>query len=490
MKPQGDKKSSREAETESSTFIPAPPSALFQKTEEYQDASAQGEASTKPMADKNIDLPVGMELSSKYTYEIGKPLGRGGFGSVYLAKCLSHDPEDDDSPPEQVAIKVYHAPQDSDSTKLLKRELAALLALRNDRIPRVYDWSISGPYAFTVMDYFPKGSLTDLRSLMGNMPSEMAWRLLADLMAALNAAHVASLLHLDIKPGNVLIDDHGGFVLTDFGISQGSMVSWNIVDPGIGTRGYHAPEQPKLHEELIDVRTDLWGVGATVWSMFTGLELSDSKNKPKLWPEDPELGLPPMTKFRPDCPSELNNIVMSLLHVDRTDRPSCAAEVLQRMVQLSGEVPIDSETISAAVGMPISDSERAQMVSGLIDPLWASVCRTRGFHRFLVRFEDGQHLCHQGEKSYSTYLLLKGRVKITRNDEVIANESREGVFLGEISTLTGTERTASMLADGPVWACVFNLPDLEKLVTCNPAVGLRMIKSLAQRIAEDRLRTS
>jgi CRP-like cAMP-binding protein len=105
-----------------------------------------------------------------------------------------------------------------------------------------------------------------------------------------------------------------------------------------------------------------------------------------------------------------------------------------------------------------------------------------------MRFEDGRVIARQGEKSYITYLLLQGRVRIERNDEVLAVESREGVFLGEISTLTGTERTASMIADGEVWACAFNLPDLERLVTCNPAVGIRMIKTLAERIAGDRLR--
>jgi len=159
----------------------------------------------------------GTELRGRFRYRLIKRLGRGAFGSVYFARCVDHDTRRDDSPPEGVAIKILRTSK-GQAMQMLRRELSALLAIQHDRIPRVYDWCLEGEHAFVVMEHFCCGSL---RGVWAKAVEEEAVRhLLEDLLDAVDVAHRASILHLDIKPANVLLDGRGGYVLTDFGVSQ------------------------------------------------------------------------------------------------------------------------------------------------------------------------------------------------------------------------------------------------------------------------------
>jgi CRP-like cAMP-binding protein len=85
---------------------------------------------------------------------------------------------------------------------------------------------------------------------------------------------------------------------------------------------------------------------------------------------------------------------------------------------------------------------------------------------------------------HHTFLLLKGSVRVERDGQVLDRETREGTFLCAVSTLTGVSREVTLRAEGPVWCCIFNEAELEQLVTCNPAVAVRMIRTLAGRLAE------
>ena len=429
----------------------------------------------------------GRILHGRYRYRLERRLGSGGFGSVFQAQRLEQPQEADASaPPETVAIKVFHNP-DRDSSKLLKREISSLLALKHPRIPRVYDWGIDGNLAYLVLKYFPLGSLQDHRRYLAQLEEEVAWRVLTDMLSALNAAHGASILHLDIKPANILVDEDGGFILTDFGISQGALVPWHMIDPGLGTAGYQTPEQRSLSEESIDARTDLYGLGATVWALCTGKDLTKNRELYRGGEREAIHGLPPVSDFRSGVNPDLEEIIMGLIAVRPGDRPGCAAEVLARIKGLRGAGHLATTEYGEVLGAHPVDSELPWLLEELVDPLWSSLCETPGFLKHLVRFEDGQLISRQGEESYLTYVLLHGAIRIVRDGETIAVETREGTFVGEIATLTGRQRTASIYAQGDVYACVFNASELERLVTCNPALGLRLIRSMAARLASEQL---
>jgi serine/threonine protein kinase len=429
----------------------------------------------------------GDHLEGRFRYRLERRLGRGGFGSVFEARCLGGG-TGSSLPPSPLAVKVLSPTGNSRAAGSLKRELAALLAIQHDRIPTLYDWSLEGQTPFVALEYFPAGSLADAWHFLGRVDEEQIWRLISDLLSALNAAHRSSVLHLDVKPSNVLLDGNGGFVLTDFGVSHASRMSKGLLHQGqlavgIGTHGYRAPEQDSRTVHSFDLRTDLWGVGATAWALYTGIDLNKRQDVLRNKELGNIYGLQALSDVRLSCPPPLEEVVMGLLYIDPERRPGGAAEVLTRVRAVASGFGLDSQTVAAARRVGADPSEVRAVLESLVDPLWASICRSPGFERYFVRFENGEILSRRGEQAHHTLLLLSGKVRVEQSNRLIDVEEREGAFLGAISTLAGAERKVTLRAEGTVWTCIFNEAELEQLVTCNPAVAVRMIRYLAGRIA-------
>lgn len=449
-----------------------------------EDAPAKRGARTQ----RERQAEPGDVLEAKHRYRLVRRLGKGGFGSVFLADSLDAR-NCSGSPPHQVAIKVIGSTRDQQARSSLKRELAALLAIEHDRIPKLYDWTLDGDQAFVALQYFPAGSLADARPFMGRFDEAQTWRLITDLMSALSAAHRASILHLDVKPSNVLLDGNGGFVLTDFGVSHSSRMSKGLLHQGqiavgLGTHGYRAPEQDSCTIQSFDLRTDLWGVGATAWSLYTGIDLNKRQDVLRRKESGNVFGLQRLSDVALRCPPPLEEVIMDLLYIDPTLRPGGASEVLTQVKAIAAGFGLDSRTMANAHRSNVDPAEIRGVIDGLVDPLWASICRSPGFDRFFVRFEDGEVLSGEADRAHHTLLLLSGRVRVERKDRLVDIETREGSLLGAISTLTGAPRSVTLRADGSVWACIFNEAELEQLVTCNPSVAVRLIRNMAGRIAD------
>jgi len=435
-----------------------------------------------PERGERSPLPgYGTELAGRYHYRLIKRISKGGFGAVYFARCLDATHETNEAPPEAVAIKILSANRAPDHLDLLKRELSSLLALQHDRIPRVYDWSLEGEIPFVAMEHFRAGDLRDVLGRGGALAEPEVWRLLHDLLSALVAAHRASILHLDVKPANVLRDSGEGYVLTDFGVSQATRIRRGTLRSALGTPGYQAPEQREEKFELYDVRTDLYAVGATAWSMLTGIPLAERPRLVRDAQSGATYGLPPVSQFRIYCSPALEDLIMSLLVIDRAGRPGSAAEVLVRVRAVLADP--NAGTTLAARRRSLGPADTSALIDSLVDPLLSSICRGRGFDGYFVAFEDGEQICRQGEQSYHAFLLLRGRVRVEREGRVVARIEREGAFLGEVATLTGLARTASLFAEGPVHACMFNQAELEEFVTGHPAIGIRLLRSMAECLA-------
>jgi len=434
-------------------------------------------------------LETGTILQARYRYRLVRRLGHGGFGSVYQAHCLDREAGGrEDTPPQEVAIKVLGSSRHADAMTTMKRELAALRRVRHSRIPALYDGSLEGEVAFVVMAYYPAGSLADARPWIGRLDVDQTWRLVGDLLSALSAAHRASVLHLDVKPSNVLLDGHGGFVLTDFGVAHTSLMSKGLliqgqIPIGLGTHGYGAPEQTDPRTRAFDLRTDLWGVGATAWAAFTGVDLHQRKEVLRRAEDGSLYGLPTLSEMRADCPPPLEEVVMGLLFLDPERRPGGAAEVLTRIKAIAARYGMDSQPAIAATRSELDPAEVHRMIASLVDPLWAATCRTPGFDRYFARFEDGDVIAAPGDSSHHTHLLLRGRILIERDGEAVDVEKEEGAFLGMICTLTGAARKVTLRARGTVWVCVFNEAELEQFASGNPAVAVRMLRGMASRIA-------
>jgi serine/threonine protein kinase len=440
-------------------------------------------------SDSAIGPQPGDVVEARHRYRLEHRLGKGGFGSVFLACRLDGPSSAAEAPPREVAVKVLGPATGEHARTTLKRELGALLSIEHPGIPRLYDWNVDSEPAFAVLEYFPAGSLSDVWPLIGRFDEEQTWRLMSDLLSALGAAHRASILHLDVKPSNVLLDGNGGFVLTDFGVAQAPRMSRGLLQQGhlligLGTHGYRAPEQADHSLGSFDLRTDLWGVGATAWALYTGIDLN--KRQDVLRHKEPGniYGLQRLSDVRIHCPPPLEEVVMGLLFIDPARRPGGASEVLSRIQAIADGFGLDSQTVAAARRDRADPEEVRVLVESLVDPLWSSICRSPAFHRYFVKFADGEEISRSGFQTHHTYLLLRGEVEVVRDEEIVATESREGTFLCAVSTFTGVPRQVTLRARGEVWVCIFNEAELEQLVTCNPAVAVRMIRNLTNRIAK------
>jgi serine/threonine protein kinase len=458
---------------------------------ERKDLAASDLAARDSEADRAPQ--IGDILTARFRYRLTKRLGSGAFGSVFLAECLdSHSGRSGDSgdtPPPLVAVKVLGGVDAPSARSSLKRELAALRAIQAPQIPKLFDWALDADVTFSVVEYFRGGSLADSWPKIDRIDAEQVWRLMSDLLSALNAAHRASILHLDVKPSNVLLDDNGGYVLTDFGVSHASRMSRGLlhqgqISVGLGTHGYRAPEQDSREVQSFDLRTDLWGVGATAWAAYTGIDLNKRADVLRREKDGNIFGLRRLSDVRLNCPPPLEEVVMGLLYIDPTRRPGGAGEVLSGVRAIASGFGLDGQTVTALRREDTDAASINAVIESLVDPLWASICKAPGFERYFVKFEDGDVLSEVGETAHQTFLLVKGQIAIERDGQLIHVEDREGQLMSAISTLTGAPRTVTMRARGTAWVCVFNEAELEQLVTCNSSIAVRMIRMMATRIVD------
>lgn len=448
---------------------------------EILDSDETEALSAEPRVDPITELREGQEVRGRHRYQLRKPLGAGTFGAVWSADCIERDQEAADLPPQLVAIKFFSMAADGEGTAFLRRELAALRSMRSRFIPRIYDWTIDDKLSFFVMDYYPHGTLAGEFSSPGRFDDKKTWRLLIDLLRALQVAHRAGMLHLDIKPSNIMRDGAGGYNLIDFGISQATQITEGPGQTvGAGSQGYQAPEQRRLELHKMDTRTDLWAVGATAWALRTGYDLARYPEKLNLNASADEPSLPPLSTECPDVAPELEDIVASLVREDQKSRPGGAATVLEQIKAATGIT--EPGEPPGAQPRSYTEEEVDGVVENLMDPLWSSLCHRPDFRPYFTKFEKGDYLCREGRGSHDAFVLLSGEVRIEKAGRTLEIDDREGTFIGEISALTGMSRAASVVADGTVWTCQFNAAEFERLVAAHPSIGIRLLKLLAERV--------
>jgi hypothetical protein len=230
---------------------------------EIHDTLVQDEHQAAQAADLSrwVETPPGAVPG----YSLLRSLGGGAFGTVWLAS--------EDNTGKQVAIKFYTHQRGLDWS-LLNREVEKLAVLYTSRhIVRLIDvgWNNEPPYY--VMEYLASGSLaTHLAA--GPLPVNEAVRIAEGVLSALVHAHGSGILHCDLKPANVLLDNEFEPRLCDFGQSRLS----NEQNPALGSLFYMAPEQADLGA-IPDARWDVYALGALLYHMLCG--------KPPYW--TPEL---------------------------------------------------------------------------------------------------------------------------------------------------------------------------------------------------------
>jgi eukaryotic-like serine/threonine-protein kinase len=312
----------------------------------------------------NSDTLIGHVLDGKY--RIIKRLGRGGMAEVYLAE--------QESLGRPVAIKLMHAflLADEDFLNRFKREARAMAALNHPHIASVYDFDTYGQDSYyLVMEYIDGGTLkAELEQLAANdehMPLERVVELTTQLADALAYAHGRGMVHRDIKPGNIMLDEETGkAILTDFGIVKmlgGQTAAYTMTGALIGTPAYMSPEQALGKPG--DARVDIYSLGVLLFQMITG-ELPFAADTPLAvvmkHVNDPA---PMPVDFNPDVSPDLQEVVLKALAKAPEERFQSAAEMATalRAVDLASRqetavlpITIPPPTVSPA---PLGETQTA-----------------------------------------------------------------------------------------------------------------------------------
>jgi serine/threonine-protein kinase len=256
-------------------------------------------------------------------YRLGKRLGSGGMGEVYLAEHLLLR--------RPCAVKLIRPEQAGDPTTLqrFEREVQAMATLTHPNTVEIYDYGHAEDGTFYyVMEYLPGQNLEHLVSCYGTLPPARAIHLLIQVCRALREAHNVGLLHRDIKPSNIIACERGGVFdvakLLDFGLVHATGPRKDddrLTHHGtiIGSPPYMSPEQASGKNEL-DPRSDIYSLGAVAYFLLTGqppfvretamMMLMAHAYEPVLPPKD----------LRPELPVDLQAVVLRCLEKDTCRR--------------------------------------------------------------------------------------------------------------------------------------------------------------------------
>ena len=271
-------------------------------------------------------------------YKVNGVLGQGAMGLVYDGL--------DPSLNRRVAIKTILTKKlDVEAARMVavrfEREVRAVARLNHPNIIQVYDFGAEGDLAYIVMEFVEGKELKSYFDEAERFDLQSIFRLMAELLDALECAHEAGIVHRDIKPANVMVAAGGRAKLADFGVArvnepEGSQAEATRVGAMVGTPAYMSPEQTR--GQKVDRRTDIFSAGILFYELLTGKKLFTGTQwglAKAIIEDDPVW---PSTIVQ--VPAEFDRVVARALAKDPADRYQSArkfAEALQRVLQ--GKAP-------------------------------------------------------------------------------------------------------------------------------------------------------
>ena len=279
------------------------------------------------------------EIKSLGRYEIKGVLGKGAMGLVYDAV----DPKLN----RRVAIKtILTGALSAEAARLanlrFEREVRAVARLNHPNVVQVYDFGQEGELAYIVMEYIKGKELKD--AFDGNQRFDLAtiFRLMTELLAALEFAHEAGIIHRDVKPANVMIDAGGHAKLTDFGVArvtelEGEQLEKTRAGTVVGTPAYMSPEQ--IQGQPLDRRSDVFSAGIVFYQLltwqkpFTGSQWELAK---KIIEDDPV-----WPSKLVDIPADIDRVVARALAKDPERRYASAGHFAEAIARIARGKPLE-----------------------------------------------------------------------------------------------------------------------------------------------------
>ncbi len=301
------------------------------------------------MAGEISNLPAGSCLQAG-KYKIIKVLGQGGFGITYLAEQTGLGMKvaikefflkgscQRDSATSEISIPVTdNRDLVAKCQKKFKSEARKIASLNNDHIVNIIDIFDENGTSYYVMKYLSGGSLAD-KVQAGPLPEKRALKVIEEVSEALDSIHSHGLLHLDIKPANILFDERDRAVLIDFGVSKyvDSQDDTTTTSSLVGfSRGFAPLEQVNATITSLTPATDLYALGATLYNLVVG-------TTPPEAPQVMDGGLPEMPS---SISEEVKYAITQSMQPRKKDRPQNVRAFLDLLPALVEKPQVEEETV-------------------------------------------------------------------------------------------------------------------------------------------------
>ncbi len=308
-------------------------------------------------------MDVGSEFSH---YRVIEHIGRGGMADVWSAR--------DTRLSRTVAVKTIarDLSQELDPIKLFEREAQTIAGLEHPHILPIYEFGEYDGQLFIVMRYVSGGSLEDVIEA-GPLSVDETLRVTRAVGQALAYAHASKVIHLDLKPSNILLDSYRSPYLADFGLATMLGPEGRAANPGSGTLLYMAPEQ--VTADVLDRRADIYSFAILVFHMLTGQLPFDAAYPLALKQLQQNEDLPDVRSLRPGLPEGLNEVLRRASRLELAERTGSMDEIVGGIenVLTSGRTPISLDTTTGramAAGMAgRTTAPLDQVISGPLEGL-------------------------------------------------------------------------------------------------------------------------
>ncbi|RRR73809.1 MAG: serine/threonine protein kinase, partial [Candidatus Viridilinea halotolerans] len=288
-------------------------------------------------------------------YRLERELGRGASSEVWLARHAYLGEH-------AVAIKVLMS-QERETVRRFKREAVIAARLRHANTVQLLDYGQCEPYFYAVMELIEGQSLRDLLAARHHLSLPDACAIFTQIAAALDYAHTRGIVHRDVSPANILIEEQTRrALLSDFGIARDAAQPITQADTVMGTSGFHSPEHAQSAANVTHL-SDIFSLGVVLYHMLSG-ELP-WHNVPSLADKDEfSPPIPLAERGVEGLPPEVDRVLRTMLALDPSDRYPTAALPAAELRQIIAR----HETKTQRIGAPSTFTRPIELQASGVEP--------------------------------------------------------------------------------------------------------------------------
>src|SRR6201996_4025558 len=253
-------------------------------------------------------------------YRVVRRLGTGGMAEVFLAE--------DQQLGRKVALKLLHRrfAEDPGFVERFRREAQAAAGLQHPNVVSVYDRGAYDGTYYIAMEYLPGRTLKQLIRDDAPLDPVRAIDITIQILKAARFAHRRGVIHRDLKPHNVIVDESDHAKVTDFGIARAGASDMTETGSIMGTAQYLSPEQAQGH--AVSAGSDLYSVGVVLYELLTARVPFDAESPVTIALKHVSESPTPPSVINPAVPPELEQAVLWALNKDPVDRPVDADQLI------------------------------------------------------------------------------------------------------------------------------------------------------------------